>query len=235
MAETIGDRVRHGRLVLEGLGMSDDELKQLKRIVLVACGTACRACVVGQYVDGGWSRVPVEFGVAAVDLPESGRGEQTLVIGISQSGETRDTIAALELARELGARTVAITNMMGSQITREVDSVLYTRAGIEMSVAATKTSPRRYARLPHRAEARPDSRDAGAGRDRVHPRLVYESREDPGFLDGDHPMGRWRPLPRRALLPLPRTPHRAARRARGRPGAEGDLVHPDPDLLEQKR
>jgi glucosamine--fructose-6-phosphate aminotransferase (isomerizing) len=63
----------------------------------------------------------------------------TLVIGISQSGETRDTIAGMKLAREMGARTVAITNMMGSQITREVDSVLYTRAGLEVSVAASKT------------------------------------------------------------------------------------------------
>ena len=61
------------------------------------------------------------------------------MIGISQSGETRDTIQAMELAREKGARTVAITNMMGSQITREVDSVLYTRAGLEVSVAASKT------------------------------------------------------------------------------------------------
>ena len=61
------------------------------------------------------------------------------MIGISQSGETRDTIAGMKLAREMGARTVAITNMMGSQITREVDSVLYTRAGLEVSVAASKT------------------------------------------------------------------------------------------------
>jgi glucosamine--fructose-6-phosphate aminotransferase (isomerizing) len=66
-------------------------------------------------------------------------GEDTLVIGISQSGETRDTIEAMKLAREKGARTVAITNMMGSQITREVDSVLYTRCGLEVGVAASKT------------------------------------------------------------------------------------------------
>ena len=65
--------------------------------------------------------------------------EDTLVIGISQSGETRDTIEAMKLARSMGAHTVAITNMMGSQITREVDSVLYTRAGLEVSVAASKT------------------------------------------------------------------------------------------------
>ena len=65
--------------------------------------------------------------------------QDTLVIGISQSGETRDTIEAMKLARSMGAHTVAITNMMGSQITREVDSVLFTRAGLEVSVAASKT------------------------------------------------------------------------------------------------
>ena len=66
-------------------------------------------------------------------------GKDTLVIGISQSGETRDTIQAMQLARKLGARTVAITNHMGSQITREVDSTLYTRTGLEVGVAASKT------------------------------------------------------------------------------------------------
>src|SRR6266496_3677116 len=65
--------------------------------------------------------------------------KDTLVIGISQSGETADTIAAMQLARQQGAKTLAITNMMGTQITREVDAVLYTRAGLEMGVAATKT------------------------------------------------------------------------------------------------
>jgi glucosamine--fructose-6-phosphate aminotransferase (isomerizing) len=140
VAETIGDRVRHGRLVLEGLGMSEDELKALKRIVIVACGTAYHAGVVGRYAIEEWARVPVEPDVASEWIyrnPVIDPG--TLVIGISQSGETRDTIQAMKLAREKGARTVAITNMMGSQITREVDSVLYTRTGLEVGVAASKT------------------------------------------------------------------------------------------------
>src|SRR5206468_9373089 len=77
--------------------------------------------------------------VCSSDLRRPVIGKDTLVIGISQSGETRDTIQAMKLARELGARTVAITNMMGSQITREVDSVLYTRTGLEVGVAASKT------------------------------------------------------------------------------------------------
>jgi glucosamine--fructose-6-phosphate aminotransferase (isomerizing) len=138
--ETIGDRVRHGRLVLDGLGMTEDEVRQLRRIVIVACGTAYHAGVVGRYVIEEWARVPTEPDIASEWIyrrPVIGR--DTLVIGISQSGETRDTIQAMQLARELGARTVAITNQMGSQITREVDSVLYTRTGLEVGVAASKT------------------------------------------------------------------------------------------------
>ena len=140
VAETIGDRVRHGHLVLEGLGMNEDELRNLRRIVIVACGTAYHAGVVGRYAIEEWARVPVEPDVASEWIyrnPVLNPG--TLVIGISQSGETRDTIQAMKLAREKGARTVAITNMMGSQITREVDSVLFTRTGLEVGVAASKT------------------------------------------------------------------------------------------------
>ncbi len=138
--ETIGDRVRHGRLVLDGLGMTEDELRQLRRIVIVACGTAYHAGVVGRYVLEEWGRVPVEPDIASEWIYRNPViGKETLVIGISQSGETRDTIQAMQLARRLGARTVAITNQMGSQITREVDSVLYTRVGLEVGVAATKT------------------------------------------------------------------------------------------------
>jgi glucosamine--fructose-6-phosphate aminotransferase (isomerizing) len=140
VAETIGDRVRHGHLVLEGLGMTEEELRDLRRIVIVACGTSYHAGVVARYAIEEWARVPVEPDVASEWIyrnPVLDPG--TLVIGISQSGETRDTIQAMKLAREKGARTVAITNMMGSQITREVDSTLYTRTGLEVGVAASKT------------------------------------------------------------------------------------------------
>ena len=140
VAETIGDRVRHGRVVLEGLELSDDELRQVRRIVILACGTAYHAGVVARYAIEEWARIPVEHDIASewryrnpVVDPD------TLVIGVSQSGETADTLAAVRLARECGARTLAITNMMGAQITREVDSVLYTRAGLEIGVAASKT------------------------------------------------------------------------------------------------
>jgi glucosamine--fructose-6-phosphate aminotransferase (isomerizing) len=138
--ETIGERVRHGRLELEGLGLSDEQLAELERIVIVACGTAYHSGVVARYVTEEWARIPVEHEVASEWRYRNPIiGPRTLVIGISQSGETRDTIHALKLARERGAPTVGITNLMGTQITREVDAVLYTRAGLETSVAATKT------------------------------------------------------------------------------------------------
>jgi glucosamine--fructose-6-phosphate aminotransferase (isomerizing) len=140
VAETIGDRVRHGRLVLEGIGLSEQKLRDLRRIVILSAGTSYHAGVVGRYAIEEWARVPVEPDIASEWIYRNPViGEDTLVIGISQSGETRDTIQAMQLAREKGAHTVALTNMMGSQITREVDSVLYTRCGLEVGVAASKT------------------------------------------------------------------------------------------------
>jgi glucosamine--fructose-6-phosphate aminotransferase (isomerizing) len=140
VAETIGDRVRHGRLVLEGLGLDEQDVRDLRRIVVLSAGTSYHAGVVGRYVIEEWARVPVEPDIASEWIYRNPvLDDDTLAIGISQSGETRDTIQAMRLAREKGARTVAITNMMGSQITREVDSVLYTRGGLEVGVAASKT------------------------------------------------------------------------------------------------
>ena len=138
--ETLGDRVRHGRLVLESLGLSDEGLRELRRIVILGCGTAYHSGVIGRYMIEEWARVPVEHDIASEwRYRNPVLDPDTLVIGITQSGETADTIAAIRLAREKGARTIAITNMMGSQITREVDSVLYTRAGLEQGVASSKT------------------------------------------------------------------------------------------------
>ncbi len=140
LAETIGDRVRHGRLELEELGLDDEQIRNLRRIVIVACGTAYHAGVVGRYAIEEWARIPVEPDIASEWIYRNPvLSKDTLVIGISQSGETRDTVNAMRLARESGARTLAITNLMGTQITREVDSVLYTRCGIEVCVAASKT------------------------------------------------------------------------------------------------
>src|SRR5215510_7084174 len=138
--ETLGDRVRHGHLLLESLGMTDQEIQNLRRIVVLACGTAYHSGVVGRYIIEEWARIPVEPDIASEwRYRNPVLSKDTLVIGISQSGETADTLAAMRLARAAGAHTLAVTNMMGTQITREVDSVLYTRAGLEMGVAASKT------------------------------------------------------------------------------------------------
>jgi glutamine---fructose-6-phosphate transaminase (isomerizing) len=138
--ETIGDRARRGKLVLEGIGLNELEIQNLRRIVIVACGTAYHAAVTGRYIIEEWARVPVEPDIASEwRYRNPVLSKDTLVIGITQSGETADTIAAMRLAREQGARTLAITNQLGTQITREVDAVLYTRAGLEVGVAATKT------------------------------------------------------------------------------------------------
>jgi glucosamine--fructose-6-phosphate aminotransferase (isomerizing) len=191
VAETIGDRVRHGQLVLEGLGLDEEQLRVLRRIVVVGCGTAYHAGVVGRYAIEEWARVPVEPDVASEWIyrnPVLDPG--TLVIGISQSGETRDTIQAMKLARERGARTVAITNMMGSQITREVDSVLFTRTGLEVGVAASKTFTAQMAllfliglKLAQTRETLPKP-EVEFILDEVYDLPSKMQR----FLDGDHPI-----------------------------------------------
>jgi glucosamine--fructose-6-phosphate aminotransferase (isomerizing) len=189
--ETIGDRVRHGRLVLDEIGLSDEELRNLRRIVVLACGTAYHAGVVGRYVIEEWARIPVEPDIASEwRYRNPVLSKDTLVIGISQSGETADTIAAMKLAREKGARTVAITNMMGSQITREVDSVLYTRTGMEIGVAASKTFTAQVALLDLLALKLAEVRKTLPADeiefilDELY-RLPVRMQQ---FLDGDHPI-----------------------------------------------
>src|SRR5580704_8344288 len=148
VAETIGERAARGvgidlgDLSPAGAGspIDDELLRTLRRIVVVACGTSYHAGLIGRYAIEEFSRVPVEVEIASeyrYRNPVVGPGD--LVIGISQSGETADTLAAMRTARERGAHVLAITNIMGSQATRDADGVLYTRAGLEIGVAATKT------------------------------------------------------------------------------------------------
>ncbi len=145
VAETIGERAARGWGIDLGLTpaptpIDDALLSRIRRIVIVACGTAYHAGLIGRYAVEHWARVPVE-----VDLASEYRyrnplvGPDDLVIGISQSGETADTLAAMRTARAAGAAVLAVTNVMGAQATREADGVLYTRAGLEIGVAATKT------------------------------------------------------------------------------------------------
>ncbi len=139
-AETIADRVAFEDRVDLGDFLSDEILAEVDRVVIVACGTSYHAGLIGRYVIENWARVPVEMDVASeYRYRNPVLRENDLVVGITQSGETADTLAAMRLARERGARVVAVTNVMGSQATRDADAVLYTRAGIEIGVAATKT------------------------------------------------------------------------------------------------
>jgi glutamine---fructose-6-phosphate transaminase (isomerizing) len=141
VAETITDRLP----TLDGVDLSDvdldDEfLRGVERIVIVACGTSYHAGLVGRYAIEQWARVPVEMDIASeYRYRDPVHRPNDLVIGITQSGETADTLAAMRLAHEGGSKVLAICNVMGSQATRDADAVLFTRSGIEISVAATKT------------------------------------------------------------------------------------------------
>jgi glutamine---fructose-6-phosphate transaminase (isomerizing) len=142
VADAISDRTARGDAVdLDEQGALDEAmLANVKRVVVVACGTSYHAGLIGRYAIEEWARLPVEMDIASeyrYRNPVVGEGD--LVIGISQSGETADTLAAMRLARERGATVLAITNVVGSQATREADGVLFTRAGLEIGVAATKT------------------------------------------------------------------------------------------------
>jgi glutamine---fructose-6-phosphate transaminase (isomerizing) len=144
VAETIGERAARGWGVDLGIvpahPIDDDLLRRIRRIVIVGCGTAYHAGLIGRYAIEEWARVPVEVEIASeYRYRHPVVGPEDLVIGISQSGETADTLAAMRTARAGGARVLAVTNVMGAQATREADGVLYTRAGLEIGVAATKT------------------------------------------------------------------------------------------------
>jgi glutamine---fructose-6-phosphate transaminase (isomerizing) len=191
VAETIGDRARHGKLVLEGLGMDDDDLRRLRRVVILACGTAYHAGVVGRYVMEEWGRVPVEPDIASEWIYRNPViDENTLVIGISQSGETRDTVGAMRLAKEKGAHTVAITNMMGSHITREVDSVFQTRCGLEVAVASSKTFTAQVSLLYLIALKLAEIRGTLPPNEITYivDQVYTLPRKIRRFLDGDHPI-----------------------------------------------
>ncbi|MGO9497207.1 MAG: glutamine--fructose-6-phosphate transaminase (isomerizing) [Solirubrobacteraceae bacterium] len=121
-------------------GLSADRLRQVKRIIIVGCGTSYHAGLAGRNAIERWARIPVDVEVASefrYREPIIERG--TLVLGISQSGETADTLAAMRLARTHGATVIAVTNAQASQATRDSDGALFTRAGLEIGVAATKT------------------------------------------------------------------------------------------------
>lgn len=146
--DTLSPRLREDDVVIEELGMSDEEILAVRKITIVACGSAYHAGMTGKYVLEGMARIPVE-----VDLASEFRyrnpiyEEHTLAIIISQSGETADSLAALREAKKHGVRVLGIVNVVGSSIAREADNVMYTWAGPEISVATTKAYSAQIAAL----------------------------------------------------------------------------------------
>ena len=140
VADTLLGRLgRDGRLVLDEMRLSDTELREIDKVVIIACGTAYHAGLVAKYAIEHWTRVPVECELASeFRYRDPIVGPRTLVIAISQSGETMDTLMALRHAREQGSKVLSICNTVGSTIPRESDAVLYTKAGPEIAVASTK-------------------------------------------------------------------------------------------------
>src|SRR5690606_6313409 len=139
VANTIRGRVQDGQVVIPELDGLDDLFVGINRVIITACGTASYAALVGKYAIEQWARVATD-----VELAHEFRyrdpviGDDTLVVSISQSGETMDTLMAVKYARERGARTLSICNTQGATIPRESDAVVYTHAGPEVAVASTK-------------------------------------------------------------------------------------------------
>ncbi len=139
VANTIRGRLQDGQVVIPELDGLDELFAGISRIIIVACGTAAYAGEVGKYALEAWARIPAD-----VELAHEFRyrdpviGPDTLVVSISQSGETMDTLMAVKFAREAGAKTLSICNTQGATIPRESDAVVYTHAGPEVAVASTK-------------------------------------------------------------------------------------------------
>ena len=138
--DTLAGRVIDGRLALDELRISDDVLREVSKVFVVACGTAFHSGLVAKYAIEHWTRLPVEIEIASeFRYRDPVLGSDTLTLAVSQSGETIDTLEAARHARRQGSQVIAVTNTVGSSLAREADGVLYTHAGPEICVAATKT------------------------------------------------------------------------------------------------
>ncbi|MDP9068570.1 MAG: glutamine--fructose-6-phosphate transaminase (isomerizing) [Actinomycetota bacterium] len=139
--DTLRGRVDdQGRVKLDEVHWDDDTLRRVSKVVVVACGTSFHSGMAAKHSIEHYTRIPVELDLASeFRYRDPVLDETCLVIGIAQSGETADTLAAIRFAKEMGAKVVAITNVVGSSITRDADAVLFTHAGPEIGVAATKT------------------------------------------------------------------------------------------------
>lgn len=139
LADTLRGHFINGHIVLDEQRLSDDDLRQIEKIFVVACGSAYHSGLLAKYAIEHWTRVPVEIELASeFRYRDPVLGPDTLVLAISQSGETADTLEAVRHARSQKARVLAVCNTNGAQIPRESDAVLYTHAGPEIAVASTK-------------------------------------------------------------------------------------------------
>ncbi len=137
--DTMNPRIKDDQIVIEELGMTDDEIRAIRKIHIVACGSAYHTGVTSKYIFEGLARIPVEVDVASEFRYRNPILEEgALVLIISQSGETADSLAALREAKKQGIQTLGIVNVVGSSIAREADKVMYTWAGPEIAVATTK-------------------------------------------------------------------------------------------------
>jgi glutamine---fructose-6-phosphate transaminase (isomerizing) len=140
VADTLLGHFVDGRIVLDEQRLSDQELREIDKVFVVACGTAYHSGLLAKYAIEHWTRLPVEVELASeFRYRDPVLDRSTLVVAISQSGETADTLEAVRHAKKQKAKVLAICNTNGSQIPRECDAVLYTRAGPEIGVASTKT------------------------------------------------------------------------------------------------
>ena len=138
--DTLVGRAVAGRLALDDLRIDPDVLRAIDKVFVVACGTAFHAGLVAKYAVEHWTRIPVEIEIASeFRYRDPVLGPETLTLAVSQSGETIDTLEAARHAKAQGSQVIAVTNTVGSSLAREADGVLYTHAGPEVGVAATKT------------------------------------------------------------------------------------------------
>ncbi len=146
--DTLRGRITDSQVVLEEMILSNEEIKNLDKVFIIACGTSYHAGLIAKEALERWSRLPVEIDISSeFRYRKPVINERTLVVAISQSGETADTLAGIKSAKKQSGKIIAITNVVGSSITREADGIIYTHAGPEIGVAATKTLTAQMAAL----------------------------------------------------------------------------------------
>ncbi len=219
-----------GLIQLSELQMTPEEIALMSRVYIIACGTSLHAGLVAKNLIEQWARIPVEVQCSSeFRYADPIVDDETLVVAITQSGETADTLAGVREARERGAKVIAITNVVGSRVTRESDGVIYTHAGPEIGVAATKTFTSQIAALTVLALKLAQAKGTLSSEkiDSLWRELATDPRHRRGGAAGPHrPRGVRAAVYRRVERSLPRPGHGGADRDGGRTQAQGDLLHP---------